>query len=170
MGRYDPRKHGWHDPRGQAENTRLCDPPAARSHAWNSRKARDHIGYGEDGMVSWGDIQSTAVSQDGPTWFVGTRTVPGPFSTKTVPVRRCPLVHLDGQTVRARGKTYEHAGNLRTVETLHASNDVPIKTKKKAVQDFNPAMYHSMINGGCQIKERPFPLSSHVIRGEGRRQ
>lgn len=172
LGNYDPQLHGWHDPRGQAETMRLNDPPAARSHAWTMRKARDHIGYGDDGMVNWGDIQTTAVSGDGPTWFVGARTVPGPFTTKTVPVKRCPFVHIEGQQMRTRGKTYEHGPNLSTVETLHPTNDVPAKPKRKVAEDmwmFNRAKYCSLKHGGCQTKDNPYPLSNHVVKGEGRR-
>merc|ERR1740138_669124 len=85
---YNHERHGWHDPRGQSETMRLKHPPNEGSWAWHMRKARDHVGYGDDGVVNWGDVQVTAVSGDGPDWFVGTRTVPGPFNTKYVPVRR----------------------------------------------------------------------------------
>ena len=33
------------------------------------------------------DVQITAVSGENPDWFVGTRTPPGPLTTKKVPVR-----------------------------------------------------------------------------------
>merc|ERR1719235_738641 len=58
-GMYDSRFHGWHDPRGQLEATRLNEPAQPRSWAWTMRKARDHLGYGADGMVSTGDVQGT---------------------------------------------------------------------------------------------------------------
>lgn len=169
---YNPEKHGWHDPRGQMEHTRLCDPPQGRSWAWDMRKSRNHIGYG-NGMIEWGDVQCTAVSGDGPDWFVGTKTNPGPFTTKTVPVRRCPHVHIEGKDMRIRGKTYDHPENLQIVETMHETNHPPDKPKRKAKHDpmytANRARGCSLIHGGCQTKPDPMPLSRHVCR-EGRTQ
>lgn len=174
---YNPEKHGWHDPRGQMETMRLNDPPQSRSWAWTMRKSCDHLGYGEKGMIGWGDIQCTAVSGDGPEWFVGTKTVPGPFTTETVPVRRCPVVHIEGKHMGIRGKTYEHAGNLQTSERMHDTNKVPLKGKRpvrddplaKAMFKPNKAKMCSLIHGGCQTKEDRMPLSRHVIH-EGRTQ
>jgi hypothetical protein len=170
---FDPAKHGWHDPRGQMEQTRLCDPSQGRSWAWTMRKARDHTGYGIEGMPTHGDIQGTAVSGDGPDWFVGPKTVTGPFSTKTVPTRRCPVAQIDGQTMRLRGKTYEHPGNLQITETLHDGNKVPEKSRRARpahpMDAFNKAKHCSLIHGGCQTKPEQMFLSRHVIR-EGRTQ
>lgn len=173
-GSYDPEKHGWHDPRGQMEHTRLTDPPAGMSWAWNMRKARNHIGYGDDGVVNWGDIQTTAVSGDGPDWFVGTRTVPGPLATKDVPVRRHPFVHIDGKQMRVRGKVFQRGDHLDCIETLHETNKVPAREvmdrpPMKVMTDDNKAKYCSLIHGGCQTKHNPFPKSSHAT-AEGRRQ
>lgn len=172
-GEYNPAKHGWHDPRGQMEHTRLCDPPAGRSWAWTMRKARDHIGYGDDGMVNWGDTQGTAISGDGPSWFLGTKTVPGPFSTKTVPVRRCPYVHIEGKDMRIRGKTFQQGDNMNILETIYATNAVPDKPKRQRphqpMKQINFAEQTSLIHGGCQTKEKPMPLSRHIVR-EGRTQ
>mmetsp|Transcript_67864 Transcript_67864/g.106006 ORF Transcript_67864/g.106006 Transcript_67864/m.106006 type:complete len:300 (-) Transcript_67864:13-912(-) len=171
LGAYDPEKHGWHDPRGQMEQTRLTNPAAGMSWAWNMRKARNHIGYGDDGVVNWGDIQTGAVSGDGPDWFVGTRTVPGPFNTKSVPVRRHPFVHIDGKQMRARGKTFQQGNHLDCIETLHETNKVPMKPERPAmkVMDDNKARYCSLMHGGCQTKHNPFPSSGHIT-SEGRRQ
>lgn len=170
---YDASKHGWHDPRGQMEHTRLCDPSQGRSWAWTMRKARDHIGYGDDGMVNWGDIQTTCVSGDGPDWFVGSKTVPGPFTTKTVPVRRHPFCHIEGQTMRIRGKTYEQGDYLTVREKLHEQNKVPEKVRIKAPKHpmalDNKARMCSLVHGGCQTKPEAMPLSNHVCR-EGRTQ
>lgn len=170
---YDPAKHGWHDPRGQLEQTRLSEPGNPRSHAWVTRKSRDHLGYGQGGSVGHGDVQGTAVSGDGPEWFVGTKTVPGPFSTKTVPVRRCPFVHIEGQTMRARGREYHQGDNMDIAETMHETNKIPerprMKEKKDPMRKFNSAKYCSLIHGGCQTKLNPMPLSRHVI-SEGRTQ
>jgi len=170
---YDSRRHGWHDPRGQLEQTRLQDPPQGNSYAWKMRKARDHTGYGDDGMVSSGDCQCTAVSGNGPAWFIGTKTVPGPFTTNTVPIRRCPEVGIEGKEMKIRGKTYEQGDYLNTHETTHGQNTVPEKVRKTRephpMDLFNKARYHSLVHGGCQTKPNPYPLSRHISR-EGRTQ
>jgi len=184
-GDYNPAHHGWHDPRGQMEQTRLADC-GPNSWAWTMRKARDHTGFGDDGMVSWGDVQGTAVSGDGPEWFVGTKTVIGPLSTKTVPVRRHPFVHIEGKNMRYRGKTYERGNHLTCHEEMHETNNAPILKRRqnraddgppdniiaecsRAMEAPNKAKYCSLIHGGCQTKPNPYPLSRHVIR-EGRTQ
>jgi hypothetical protein len=138
------------------------------------RKARDHIGYGDDGMVNWGDIQTTAVSGDGPDWFVGSRTVPGPFTTKTVPVRRHPYVNIEGKDMLIRGKTFETGPYLDCIEKLHDYNRVPEPHKMtrpamKVISDKNKAKYCSLIQGGVQTKANPMPMSNHIVK-EGRRQ
>lgn len=169
---YNPEKHGWHDPRGQLESTRLNEPSCGKSWAWTMRKAQDHIGYG-NGPVGWGDIQGTAVSGDNPDWFVGTRTVPGPFSTKTVPVRRCPFVHIEGQNMRVRSKSYEQGQHLNTNETMHATHKVLEKQKPKKfinpLELVNRAKLCSLRHGGCQAQPENLPLSNHVSK-EGRTQ
>jgi len=181
---YDSRKHGWHDPRGQLEHARLTDPTQeGSSWAWTMRKARDHTGY--EGTVSTGDTQVTAVSGNGPAWFLGTKTVPGPFSTKTIPVRRCPFNNIDGKHMKARGKTYEQGETLNIQETLHpshenhaqyklnGSNTVPesVRPRRAAhpMDAFNKATYCSLEHGGCQSKAMPMPLSRHIVH-EGRTQ
>jgi len=170
---YSSQHHGWHDPRGQMEATRLNDPSQEKSWAWTMRKANNHIGYGDDGYVTRGDIQGTAVSGDNPDWFVGSRTVPGPFSTKTVPVKRCPFVHIEGQKMRHRAKSFVQGPHLNTIETMHPTGKVPERAKKKAYINHlempNKAKHCSLVHGGCQSKTPDFPLSRHVVR-EGRTQ
>jgi hypothetical protein len=123
--------------------------------------------------VGQGDTQGTAVSGDGPDWFIGTRTTVGPFSTKTVPVRRCPYTHIEGQKVRVRGRTYSQGDNLDIRETMHETNKVPEKVRRKPPKNPmempNKARYCSLIHGGCQTKPTPVPLSQHVT-AEGRTQ
>jgi len=170
---YSAAKHGWHDPHGQMEATRLNDPSQGRSWAWTMRKARNHIGYGDDGVVNWGDVQGTAVSGDNPNWFVGTRTVAGPFSTKSVPVRRCPWVNIDGKQMRVQAKSFTQGDHLDTVETLHDTHHVPKKPKKPAaanpMEGINRAKMSSLVHGGCQTKPEHMFMSRHVCK-EGRTQ
>jgi len=173
-GMYDSRFHGWHDPRGQLEATRLNEPVQPRSWAWTMRKARDHLGYGADGMVSTGDVQGTAVSGDNPDWFVGTRTVPGPFSTKTVPVKRCPFVHIEGKQVRVRAKSFNQGDYLDCNETMHDDHRVPPKAKRKAfinpMETVNRAKLCSLQSGGCVPKAGDITGMSQHITKEGRTQ
>lgn len=158
---YDATKHGWCDPRGQAEQLRLRDQHQPGSHAWLMRKAKDHVGYGVDGRVNLGEVQGTAVSGDAPTWFLGPRTAPGPFGTRKVPVSRCPdvLVCADG-VVRYRSKTFQPGASLSTIETHHESAIPPPRTAPKVKDNFqtkvlteimhNPARGCNMVSGGCQ--------------------
>jgi hypothetical protein len=132
------------------------------------RKARDHVGYGDDGVVNWGDVQSTAVSGDNPDWFVGPRTQPGPFNTKYVPVRRCPVVKIQGKDMKIMAKSYEQGMCLDVVETLHpgpkpatpAKVDRP-KTVAAMMERENPAKKCNFHPGaGIQVKEQIFPPST----------
>eukprot|EP00927_Polykrikos_kofoidii_P033816 TRINITY_DN28661_c0_g1_i1.p1 TRINITY_DN28661_c0_g1~~TRINITY_DN28661_c0_g1_i1.p1 ORF type:complete len:313 (+),score=35.20 TRINITY_DN28661_c0_g1_i1:134-1072(+) len=152
-------RYPWYDPRGQAEVERLKCPQEPGSHAWMLRKARDHVGYGSDGIVNPGDVQVTAVSHESPTWFLGTRTVPGPLDTKTVPVRRSPWVQIEGKDVKVRAKSYTRGEGLSVIETLHAGPRPEPQGKvakpKAAAHSFfdHPAKKSNMIHGGCQIRE-----------------
>lgn len=171
--RYDISKHSWHHPLGQAESIRLCKPEQPGSHAWKMRKARDHIGYGDDGIVDRGDIQITAVSGDGPDWLVGTRTLPGPFGTKKYPVRRCPRKDIEGNEVKIRGKTYQQGPGLSTLETLH---DTPkprtpqveprAELPAKVATQLNKARFNNFAHGGVQTRglyhNNVFAPSDHV--------
>eukprot|EP00933_Yihiella_yeosuensis_P028778 TRINITY_DN22596_c0_g1_i1.p1 TRINITY_DN22596_c0_g1~~TRINITY_DN22596_c0_g1_i1.p1 ORF type:complete len:324 (-),score=55.10 TRINITY_DN22596_c0_g1_i1:70-1041(-) len=169
---YDSAKHGWQHPIAQAESRRLANPAESGSWKWMMRKARDHIGYGDDGMVNWGDVQTTAISGDGPAWLVGPRTVPGPFSTKTVPVRRCPEVSIKGQDMRIRAKTYTQGEGLCSNEIIHDTPfpPTPEKVRKKIpiVEQhqlkMNKAKWNNLDMGGCQTRDHvnTFPPTLHV--------
>jgi len=136
------------------------------SWVWTMQKARDHIGYGPDGRVTQEDIQITAVSGDNPDWFIGNRTVPGPLTTKKVPVRRCPESKIEGDIMKVRAKTYAQGEGLSTIETLHETSRPP--TAPKAVPlipparaaEINKATWNNLIHGGCET--RVFPASAHV--------
>eukprot|EP00928_Gymnodinium_smaydae_P064101 TRINITY_DN47517_c0_g1_i1.p2 TRINITY_DN47517_c0_g1~~TRINITY_DN47517_c0_g1_i1.p2 ORF type:complete len:338 (+),score=51.41 TRINITY_DN47517_c0_g1_i1:200-1213(+) len=169
---YNHARFGWHDPRGQAEAARLAEPSEPGSWAWTMRKARDHVGYGDDGVVNQGDVQITAISGDGPDWFIGTRTQPGPLNTKIVPVRRCPHVSIEGNKVMVRAKTYNQGMALDVLETTHDGPDVPPVQKappNKTVAHFlsqkvmqeHPAKKNNFYHGGCQIHAPQFPPTRH---------
>eukprot|EP00931_Biecheleriopsis_adriatica_P093024 TRINITY_DN66775_c0_g1_i1.p1 TRINITY_DN66775_c0_g1~~TRINITY_DN66775_c0_g1_i1.p1 ORF type:complete len:360 (-),score=40.08 TRINITY_DN66775_c0_g1_i1:77-1102(-) len=169
----DMSKHGWYHPLGMAETARMADPSEPASWKWHMMKARDHIGYGDHGRVGKGDTQVTAVSGDGPSWLVGTRTLPGPFGTKKFPVRRCPVNRIEGDVMKVRGKTYEQGHGLSTVHTLHddsrpptAVKELPPELPAKTLQERNKAQYCNLIEGGCQTRgifiNNVFPPSAHV--------
>jgi len=146
---YDPRRHGWYDPRGLAETHRLSsqerfedkDPTHIQCHlgvsqresnlvagpaswTWMMNKARNHIGAGVDGIMDSTDVCSTMISGDTPTWMVGLRTVNGPFNCKSVPSRRCPKNWIDGDSQRllVRSRTYEQGPNMDITEHLSPSD------------------------------------------------
>ncbi|CAE8688856.1 unnamed protein product [Polarella glacialis] len=171
--KYDVSKHGWYHPLGQQEQNCLADQHEVGSWAWTMHKARNHIGYGDDGRVDKADIQSTAVSGDAPAWLVGTRTLPGPFGTKKYPVRRAPYVKIDGKEVRIRAKTYAMGPGLSTIETTHDGPHPPevVRAKRtpnpvREAQEFNKAKIHNFKHGGVQTLATNhitvFPRSSHI--------
>jgi len=174
--RFDGTKHGWHHPHGAAEQRRLANPKEEGSWSWTMGKARNHIGYGEDGVVDRRDVQGTAVSEDGPSWFLGTRTLPGPRYTNSVPVRRCPfvdIVEVEGGKPRLqiRAKTYTTGFGLSATETLHDAPHPP--PRKTPVRDpMHPMSWDPMMRdplakrsnlwGGCRTKTPFIPDSKHV--------
>jgi len=163
---YDPAKHGWYHPCGQAEMARLADQKQKNSWAWTMHKARDHNGYGEDGLVDARDIQITAVSGDTPDWFLGTRTLAGPLSTKKHPVRRCPFVQIDGKTVRVQAKTYAQGDGMGAIESLHDRNTpptpVPIIRAPRYDDMESKATRCNLELGGCQGRPEVLPSCGHV--------
>lgn len=114
----------WNSHAGQAfEQKHLYNENSPSSYYWILNKSKNHMGYGVDGRVNPGEVQTTAVSGDAPQWMVGPRTFNGPFSTKTVPVRRCPDMELNPE----RGliythKTY-HQGDCMDIAEVHRELD-----------------------------------------------
>lgn len=109
---------------GRSERSgRLLGPNVGVSALWILQKSKNHCGYGVDGRVNPGEVQSTAVSGDTPDWFIGPRTFEGPFHCKSVPVRRCPDVNFrkDGQLIYTK-KTY-HQGHFLDISEVHRSAD-----------------------------------------------
>jgi len=167
---YNAARHGWHHPLGQAESLRLADPSQSGSWRWTMTKARDHNGYGDDGQVEKRDVQVTAVSGDGPQWFLGPKTAPGPFHTKYVPVKRCPMNWIDGKEMKIRGKSYKQGPCLNIIETLHDTPEPPevvrppkVETWKTKLTDpaHHVARKNNLIYGGCQTRDHvsAFPQS-----------
>lgn len=166
---YDPSKHGWYHPLGQLERQRLADTNEQGSWVWTMGKARDHIGYGTDGVVDGGDVQPTAVSADAPQWLIGTRTLAGPFSTKTVPVRRCPRIDIEGREMKVRARTYIQGEGLSAIEVLGDSSKPPTPAKVKPRLNpaqilINQAKLNNLIHGGCNARPEvnTFPRSAHI--------
>lgn len=164
---YDESKHGWYHPLGQAEQLRLADQKQPGSWAWMMGKSRDHNGYGDDGLVDRRDVQITAVSGDTPDWMIGTRTLPGPFSTRKFPVRRCPFVEIDGKTVRVQAKSYTVGAGLSTTEHLHdrAAPPTPVPIIRAPRHDDweHPGKKCNLeVGGGIQTRALALPRSQHV--------
>mmetsp|Transcript_41785 Transcript_41785/g.120710 ORF Transcript_41785/g.120710 Transcript_41785/m.120710 type:complete len:307 (-) Transcript_41785:82-1002(-) len=163
---YDPAKHGWYHPAGQAELARLRDQRQPGSWASVMFKARDHGGYGDDGLVDYRDVQVTAVSGDAPAWFTGTRTLPGPRSTKAVPVRRCPFVQIEGKNVKVQARTYKMGDAMCTLETFHDRSapptPVPVIRAPRHDDMENKAKRCNLEFGGCQTRPVVLPSSNHV--------
>lgn len=121
---HDPAKHGWYDPRpGRTEALqRQLGTDVEGSHPWLLQKASNHTGYGPGGRAN-GKVHGTVVSHDSPDWFSGARRIPGPFSTKTRPVFRCPELHITGHgPLEVRSKTYSRGAALDVIEKVHSSH------------------------------------------------
>ncbi|CAE8595551.1 unnamed protein product [Polarella glacialis] len=117
---FDAAKHSWQTPQGQAyQREHLLNEHSPQSYAWILQKSKNHTGYGVDGRVNPGEVQGTAVSGDSPNWFCGPRTFEGPFSTKTVPVRRCPDVEVNPNgKLTYIGKEFIRGPNL-SISEIH---------------------------------------------------
>jgi len=183
---YDASRHGWHDPRGMAENSRLASidrlPDGSAipgSWVWTMNKARNHIGAGINGILGSNDVSSTMVSGDAPDWFIGLRTVDGPFNCKAVPVRRCPNNFIEGKTLRVRARSYEQGDCLDIIDRLQDSSRLPTpqgrrprisepawKQEFKGIQRNGRAIGRpdTLIQGGCQIPAEPTYLNKMVTR------
>jgi len=138
------------------------DPALTASWGWTIRKAKDHVGYGASGIVNRYDFQPTAVSSDGPAWFVGSRTSEGPFSTRQCPVRRCPRVDIVGREMRTMAKTYTRGEGLSTLEHFHDRPEPPVPAAVARVRhDDHAARKCNLETGGCLPKEVVLPRSNH---------
>eukprot|EP00413_Alexandrium_margalefii_P001971 CAMPEP_0204524834 /NCGR_PEP_ID=MMETSP0661-20131031/7583_1 /ASSEMBLY_ACC=CAM_ASM_000606 /TAXON_ID=109239 /ORGANISM="Alexandrium margalefi, Strain AMGDE01CS-322" /LENGTH=237 /DNA_ID=CAMNT_0051530601 /DNA_START=1 /DNA_END=714 /DNA_ORIENTATION=- len=156
-GAYDSSKHSWAHPLARAEQKRLASSRhEPGSWAWSMFKARNHTGYGVDGMVDRRDVQSTAVSGDGPEWFVGTRTVTGPMSTKKYPVRRCPFVEIEGKELKVRPRTFKREDDLGCTATLHdrlPTQGSDARLPKSGEHRAHRARQAHLRHGGCEVTE-----------------
>jgi len=170
VGGYDPSKHGWYHPQGQAEQSRLEDPAQSGSYAWMIQKANDHSGY--SGTCTKGvDVQRTAISGDAPAWLVGVRMVPGPFGSKKHPVRRCPVVTIEGKQLCVRGKRYEQGACLDAIEHWSeqaippqrppgpppAANLVELSRRRFGGLDISDPRASHLEHGGCQRAPEVWP-------------
>eukprot|EP00930_Biecheleria_cincta_P075904 TRINITY_DN63097_c0_g1_i1.p1 TRINITY_DN63097_c0_g1~~TRINITY_DN63097_c0_g1_i1.p1 ORF type:complete len:258 (-),score=28.71 TRINITY_DN63097_c0_g1_i1:110-847(-) len=118
-------RHGWHSHSGQEFNrTHLYNEASPQSYYWTMGKSKNHMGYGPNGSTN-GKVLGTAVSGDGPDWLVGPRTFDGPFTTNTMPVRRCPDVHFNDRTGRMTymHKTFHQGPNMDITE-VHREIDM----------------------------------------------
>jgi len=184
---YDPRRHGWYDPRGMAESTRLSsserlpDGSAMRgTWTWTMNKARNHIGAGQNGIIT--DTSSTMVSGDSPEWFTGIRTQLGPFNCKAVPVRRCPKNYIDGKTLRVQARTYEQGDCLDIIDHVQEGSRVqtperrrPRKSEPHWRQEFKcpqtkdgraTSRPDTLEHGGCRFKAGPTVIPNTRVTRE----
>jgi len=109
---YDISRHGWYHPKAKAWQNMLRFDGPNRSWAWDIRKSKDHIGYG-DGTIGYGDVQESAISQDCPEWMVGARMVDGPYG-----VPRFPSCEVNDEGVlQMNGRVFSKGPNLSIIET-----------------------------------------------------
>jgi len=183
---YHPSVHGWHLPQGTAQSHHLATDKRLQDGAaipdtwtWTIQKARDHIGAGNKGVLGRGDICSTMVSGDTPDWFVGLRTVDGPFSCKAVPVQRCPKHYIEGQKLCVRAQTYKQGDSLNITNHLEETSRLPSPFVSRDGKephwrkDFRGYQVNGraaskpsdLVGGSCQIRAGP-SLSCKMITRE----
>lgn len=109
---YDGCRHGWYHPKANDWQRMLRFDGGNRSWAWDIRKSRDHIGYG-DGTIGYGDVQESAISQECPEWWVGVRMVDGPYGVPRFPA--CE-VNDDGK-LQMNNRVFSKGPNLSIIET-----------------------------------------------------
>lgn len=183
---YDASKHGWYDPRGMTESRRLgsmerlSDGSAIPgSWTWTMHKARNHIGAGTNGTMDSSDVCSTMVSGDSPSWFLGLRTVDGPFNCAAVPVRRCPKNYIEGKVLRVRGRLYEQGDCLDITEHLQDNSRAPTPEGRRPRivepawrQEFKgyqrdgraASRPGTLVHGGCSIPAQKTYVNNVVQR------
>jgi hypothetical protein len=184
---YRPSVHGWHLPEGTTQSNflatdmRLHDGAAIPgTWTWNIHKARNHIGAGNKGVIGKGDVCGTMVSGDTPGWFVGLRTVQGPFNCKAVPVWRCPRNYIEGQNLCVRAQRYEQGDHLDITAHLEETSRMPTPVISRGGgnephwrKDFKGYQRNGraaekpsdLVGGGCQIRAGP-QISCKVITRE----
>lgn len=183
---YQASRHGWYDPRGKAENTRLScadrlpDGSAIPgSWTWMINKAHNHIGAGVTGILDGTDVCGTMVSGDAPDWFIGVRTMDGPFNCKAVPVRRCPKNYIEGKTLRVQARTYKQGDCLDVTDRIEDCSRLPTPERRRPrisephwKQDFKCYQVNgraasrpaTLVGGGCVIPATSTHASNMVMR------
>lgn len=183
---YHPSVHGWHLPEGAAQSQHLASEKRLHDGAaipgtwtWMIHKARNHIGAGNKGVLGKGDLCSTMVSGDTPEWFVGLRTVHGPFSCNAVPVRRCPKNYIDGKKFSVRAQSYKQGDCLDITNQVEDTSRIPSPALSRCgkephwKKDFCGYQVNGraaqkpsdLVGGGCQIRAGP-ALSCKVVTHE----
>eukprot|EP00928_Gymnodinium_smaydae_P065399 TRINITY_DN48554_c1_g1_i1.p1 TRINITY_DN48554_c1_g1~~TRINITY_DN48554_c1_g1_i1.p1 ORF type:complete len:238 (+),score=36.99 TRINITY_DN48554_c1_g1_i1:137-850(+) len=151
-GGYDPTRHGWHDPRGYAESWRFKPSSEPGSFGWMTVKSNDHHG------ITGKEPRMVAVSEEAPPWFVGPHTSEGPFSTETVPVRRCCDVVMDGNKLAYEPKRFVQGPHLNVQVKYGLEPPKPVadgigaraRAAVHRVQNHNVAKEHHLLGTGCQ--------------------
>uniref|UniRef100_A0A7S1W383 Uncharacterized protein n=1 Tax=Alexandrium catenella TaxID=2925 RepID=A0A7S1W383_ALECA len=155
-GTYNPAKHTWAHPLARSEKKRQTAPAGEPgSWSWTMHKAKDHLGFGPNGVVDRRDGVTCAVSEDTPAWFVGTRTHAGPMSTKTVPVRRAPRLELQSGGLKVMSRTFQRGDDLSCTTTLHDRPTPPTPSQRHSRSGdhtHHQARQAHLEFGGCQVK------------------
>lgn len=122
---YDGCRHGWYHPKANAWQKMLRFDGGNRSWAWDIRKSKDHIGYG-DGTIGFGDVQESAISRESPDWMVGVRMIEGPYGVPRFPA--CE-VNDDGE-LQMNNRVFSKGPNLSIIETEIAKPSTFVKHEK----------------------------------------
>jgi len=136
------------------------------------KKSKDHIGYG-NGMIGYGDVQSTSLAEDCPSWMFGMRMMPGVVGSGFPRWQYCMVE--DGQLV-TKPRYFQRGANLGTIETIGGKKPprydrtvldyrqaLAVSTKPK-INHFDDKSKSSLIGGGCVCEKPYLPNSGHQTK------
>ncbi|CAD7931833.1 unnamed protein product [Amoebophrya sp. A120] len=174
---YDYRKHSWyHD---VTRKTIGVSRPnlETEEQAQLIKKSKDHIGYG-NGMIGYGDVQSTSLAPEAPSWMFGMRMVPGVVGSGMPRWQYC-MVEEDPKTgkgiLNTKPRYFKRGPNLSTIETIGGEkpmrNDRSVldyrqalpKSNKPDVNRVSDKRQSGMIGTGAIVKDVIMPPSNHHV-------
>mmetsp|Transcript_22256 Transcript_22256/g.56191 ORF Transcript_22256/g.56191 Transcript_22256/m.56191 type:complete len:332 (+) Transcript_22256:68-1063(+) len=174
---YDYRKHGWyHD----VTRKKLgVNRPNVETEEWAQliKKSKDHIGYG-NGMIGYGDVQSTSLAPDAPSWMFGMRMVPGVVGSGMPRWQYC-MVEEDPKTgkgiLNTQMRYFQRGPNMSTIETVGGAKPVrndrsiidfrqPLPASRKPdINRVSDKRQSGMQGTGAVVKPVIMPPSNHHV-------
>jgi len=137
-----PNKYGWyHQARRNAVGR---GRPNRETQLWAQtiKKSKDHIGYG-NGMIGYGDVQSTSLAGDSPSWMFGMRMIPGVVGSgfPRWPYSMVEATDKSKGELVCKNRYFQRGPNLSTIEQIGGK---PPHRCDRQVLDFRQKLYKSI--------------------------